>query len=155
MEIDLYQLEYSTDGENFTLIYEDVDTSYGFGQAPGTYYARCRGVNKKGNGAWSDVLLFEKTLSTPVIFDYTYNPGTHELLLQWHSVIYAQSYDLYRSAVALGDPAGGFTFYQNLVNPMLQQELIVFNQSLYFYCVAKLGSQVSDASNTVSVNVPA
>jgi hypothetical protein len=127
---------------------------FNYGAAPGNYFARCRGINKKGNGSWSDVLQFEKKLSTPVFTLAQYNSSEHILNLQINPVIYAESYELYRSAVPLGNPAGEFSLYQTLVSPSFEQEQTSFNLTLYFYCIAKYGSQGSDASEIVNVDVP-
>lgn len=152
---DTYQVETSTDGSSWSLYYEDAAAQFTYGVAPATYYARCRGINKHGNGAWSDTLEIVIGLRKPHLLEVGYDVASNLLSVVWDGVPYSQNYEVWQSVVAVGQPAGTFSLITHVVPPIYEHLSPTHGTREYYYVIAKNATLTSAPSNTMYVDVVA
>jgi hypothetical protein len=151
-----YEVEISPDGILWTLEYDQAEPEARIGRGPGTWHARCRGINDKGSGAWSDVLEYYIPLATPEIYDYSFNSANNRITVMWHPVSYANYCEVWSSMVNLGDPAGAFSVIAQPVTTPYANNSPTHDKTYYYYIIGKNVPKGIDSlpSATVRVDVP-
>lgn len=133
---DTYQLEISSDGNAWSLEYEDVNPNAGIGKPPGTWYARVRGINDKGNGAWSDSLEYTVIIQPPVMIEIIFQSVPNQNVVNFQAVPYANKYEVWHSEVAIGSPAGTFTKIGEPSDHHYNHTSPTPNKRHYYYAIA-------------------
>jgi len=151
--IDKYELERSTDGDNWSQVYQGAANQALVPLLSGANYFRCRAHNKNGWGSWSDTITVTIGLQPPIIWELVYNPSTNKVTLQWHSSIGADYHDVYQSVVPIGDPAGAFTMIQSVSGQVYQHDVSTYDVREYYYIVARNATESSGPSEIVFVDV--
>ena len=153
--IDKYELERSTDGENWTVVYEGAENQALVPLLSGANYFRCRAHNKNGWGSWSDTL--EVTIGGipyPEWVKAEYSgvpPGAkvtpEQVEVTWANVAAATMYEVWRSVVNVGDPAGDFSMIGEEASEMYLDFDLKKNKRNYYYIIAKNETDRSEPSD--------
>ena len=154
--VDTYQVEISDDEATWVLEYEGTDANAGIGKPPGTWYARVRGINDKGNGAWSDTLEYNVIILPPEMIEVIYQSGNHRVIVDWQATPYCDKYEVWNSEVALGQPAGTFTKLAEPTNHNYYHTTYTEGNRNYYYVVGVSISlsMSSEPSSQLWVDVP-
>ncbi len=126
-----------------------------FDPGNGVWVARLRARNAAGYGDWSSEINVTIGLQPPEIWELVYNSGTNQVTLQWHNSIGTSENDIYQSVVPIGDPAGAFTLIETISAQLYQHEVTSYDVTEYYYIIARNATESSEATSTVSVDVPA
>ena len=153
--IDKYELERSTDGDNWTQVYQGAENEALVPLLAGENYFRCRAHNKNGWGTWSDILdVNVGGIPAPDWVNAVYSgvpPGAkvtpEQVEVTWANVAEANMYEVWRSVVNVGDPAGDFTKIANEASEMYLDFDLTKNKRNYYYIIAKNETERSEPSD--------
>ena len=159
--IDKYELERSTDGENWTVVYEGAENQALVPLLSGANYFRCRAHNKNGWGAWSDTLEVNVGgIPYPDWVKAEYSgvpPGAkvtaEQVEVTWANVAAANMYEVWRSVVKVDDPAGDFTLIAEEASEMYLDFDLKKNKRNYYYIIAKNETDRSEPSDVAFADV--
>jgi hypothetical protein len=150
-----YNLQWGVNGVDWSDFYNDVLPEAFFSLQEGAFKFRGRAINANGPGAWSDIMEVIGALSTPTLNDPSYEGGAHRVSLTWsESSTHAPTYEVWRSIVAAGLPAGTFTKAADASATNWDYAPATSNTREYYYILAKSGSLLSGRSNVKAVDVP-
>lgn len=150
--IDKYELERSTDGDNWTVVYEGAATEAQVPLLAGENYFRCHAHNKNGWGDWSDTLeLNVGGIDAPSWVKAVYSgipPKVTEEQVEvtWANVAPANMYEVWRSVVDVGVPAGDFTEIGEVDSEMYLDFDLTQNKRNYYFIIAKNDTERSEPS---------
>ena len=153
--IDKYELERSTDGDNWAQVYQGAENEALVPLLAGENYFRCRAHNKNGWGTWSDTLEVNVGgIPAPDWVNAVYSgvpPGAkvtaEQVEVTWANVAEANMYEVWRSVVNVGDPAGEFTKIAEEASEMYLDFDLVKNKRNYYYIIAKNDTDRSEPSD--------
>jgi hypothetical protein len=151
-----YQLVYRSSSETEWLeLYAGPfpEGSITFEPGEGEWIARLRARNSAGYGDWSEEKTVFIGLRAPENLNLTFlGLPDNFLRLTWSPVIGADYYEVWRSVVALGLPAGEFTS-QGTIPASPYQQVATLGMRTYYYLIAKNATQTSPHSATVFLDV--
>jgi len=152
-----YQLVYklTTDTEWIELYAGPFPSgSIAFNPGEGEWIARLRARNSAGYGDWSEEVTVFIGLRPPqnVNLIFLGAPDNH-LRLSWEPVIGADTNDIYKSVVNLGQPSETFTLAGSIPTSPFE-EVATLGKRYYYYIVAKNAIYTSEPSLTVFFDVP-
>jgi len=152
-----YQIESSDNGTDWAEIYADVLESFIYIPVAGqTKHYRVRARNLAGFGPYSTELTFAyyDSLATPTNLTLSLSGIAKPYLmgLNWNAVPGATQYEVFRSIVPVGEPAGFFTFTQ-LVNTNYFSDDANPIHRYYFYVIAKNSYLQSGQSGEVFMDL--
>ena len=159
--IDKYELERSTDGDNWTVVYEGAENEALVPLLSGANYFRCRAHNKNGWGSWSDTLEVNVGgIPAPDWVNAVYSgvpPGSkvtaEQVEVTWANVATATMYEVWRSVVNVNDPAGDFTMIGEVDKKMYLDFDLTKNKRNYYYIIAKNDTDRSEPSDVAFADV--
>jgi hypothetical protein len=143
-----YSLESSEDGVDFAVIYNGSDVNFIYEPIEGWMYYRVRARNDNGFSNYSSVLKqgYYINLPAPVNLAASIAAGTYTTInLIWDEVPSATNYKIYRSSVALWQPAGTFN-YINQVSTNAFTEVVMQANRNYYHISCENSIQTSPLS---------
>ncbi len=155
-----YEIEMSSDGTNWTVLYTGTASEYAYvPTGGGSIEFRCRGRNSGGYGPYCDPIsvLYVEPLPAPatvtVTADYSIPPNVY-LDVYWDAVPGAEFYKVYECWVPFGAPEGVFNNLGNF-NLTNVRRLVTRNRRYYYKVKAATSTTESADSVTVYIDVPA
>ena len=149
-----YNVQFSANDIDWFDQYNNAFPEYFYTMQEGNWHYRVRAFNAVGPGAWSDTLDVVCTLSTPGLTNPTYDAGTGNVLVPWgEGSTHSPTYEVWRSIVAAGLPAGTFTKVADTPNTYWNHTGTTPNTREYYYIKAKAGAETSGRSEVKWVDV--
>ena len=150
-----YQLAYRETGsdDEWQVAYSGSDTSVVFNPSGGNWQFRVRARNEHGYGEWSNTITVEIAGGIPApdwvkaVYSGIPPKVTEEQVeVTWGNVAEATMYEVWRSVVKVGDPAGDFSLIGEEANEMYLDFDLTKNKRNYYYIIAKNATDRSEPS---------
>lgn len=151
-----YIAELSTDGgASFSEIFSGSDTHFIYEPTfEGTVQVRVKGHSSIGNGPSSTLTFtFYSILPEPSDLAINLISGSSTMFeLTWNPVLSAASYKIYKSEVAIGNPAGEYTYVTDVTGTVYSGTAVSGKRN-WFVVKASNATQMSSYSEAVYLDV--